>query len=460
MESTSLKTALVDKNDYASLNSISQHRDGDVVLVEDDKEGHEKSPFWYAVVHLATMMIGPVLLALPHAYANLSLFGGVFTQIAFALIALLNTRLLSALWLRLTSKETPGSPPLDYYDMAQKVGGLRLKSFVSFLQMVTLLGTAVGQIIAAGQTMYLFAPALDSIWFTLIAGCLCVLIGLSPGYHNFIFASIIGLTGTISSASIIIVVSLLEPTYVPPILPKEDYPWISFLKGMSIIVFTYAGASVQPSVQASLQKPNSFFGAYSMAWFYTFCVTLPAGVVSVIHFGSAIKGNIYYTLNDGLGPSAKASSGLGVALRVGEFAMTIHTLVAYGIYIMPVMNAAERSFVNNKNSSAGTKKTLVRVCISLCLVFVAVAMPFFSDIQALIGATTSSLLSFICPCAFYLKVNWNDLGVWHKWCFVSFLVAVFLISFVGGTVASAWSLVQSASEYSLFPLCYQCNSTR
>ena len=268
--------------------------------------------YYYAVIHIATMQIGPVLLALPHAYAVLSLWWGLAMHTFVACVGLLSAKLLSSLWLstssgklheemeqrRLSRPDTPSrgnsssalSSPgtVDYYDIAEIVGGKRLRSWVVGVQVATLVGTAIGEIIAVGQTMWLVFPeSMDSLWWILAAGAACTAIGFIPNFHSFILLSVIGLTGTISSAVVIIVASVVEK--VPTPAEHKPVEWSTFLQGVSIVVFMYAGAAVLPSIQASMQKPKSFFSAYSLSWFYSFLVTAPSAFLAVHHFGLQIS---------------------------------------------------------------------------------------------------------------------------------------------------------------------------
>ena len=201
----------------------------------------EVLPYYYAVIHIATMQIGPVLLALPHAYAAaFPMVGTCDAYLRQACVGLLSAKLLSSLWLstssgklheemeqrRLSRPDTPSrgnsssalSSPgtVDYYDIAEIVGGKRLRSWVVGVQVATLVGTAIGEIIAVGQTMWLVFPeSMDSLWWILAAGAACTAIGFIPNFHSFILLSVIGLTGTISSAVVIIVASVVEKVPTP-----------------------------------------------------------------------------------------------------------------------------------------------------------------------------------------------------------------------------------------------------
>ena len=506
---------------FAAASDVEEEKGEVAVLPPDATSG--KSPVWYACVHIATMQIGPVLLALPHAYAALSLWWGLGMHAAVAIVALINTKLLSKLWLsasanayesssgqqHLVSKKLsrPDTPALenregkrkssntlstagmvDYYDIAELVGGERLRKWVVGVQLATLAGTAIGEIIAVGQTMYLVFPhSMDSLWWILLAGFFCTLIGFIPGFHSFILLSVIGLTGTISSAIVIFVASMVEK--VPSAPQPHDVEWSEFLQGISTIVFMYAGAAVLPSIQGSMAKPRSFYRAYSISWIYSFLVTAPSAFAAVYHFGAAsITGNVYYTLHKYIGQS----TGLDIAIKFGEISMSIHALAAYGIFILPVMMIAERTWLpvhpdtsscaGSVNGDAGEpflrsgdaparnspgceqrqpgkfQRILLRTLISLFCCLVAAAFPFFAQIQSLIGATTSSLLTFIFPIAFYLKLRWNFISSFERYFLSSIMFLMIAVAFIGGTIASLIGVIESASSYSIFPLCYQCSN--
>ena len=178
--------------------------------------------------------------------------------------------------------------------------------------------------------------------------------------------------------------------------------------------------------------------------------------------------------------------------------MSIHALAAYGIFILPVMMIAERRWLgdipmdeaSNQGGSVNADNTLaencapllsredsqdppiehlgaqrqrqrrkrfaIRLSISLFCVLVACAFPFFADVQSLIGATTSSLLTFILPIAFYIYLRWEHVSPASRWSLLSICVFMTLLAFIAGTIASVLGIIDSASSYSVFPLCYQC----
>lgn len=416
-----------------------------------DSSAHQKSALWYATVHMAAMQIGPVLLSQPSAYAKCGLTGACVALCVVCAIALLTSRTLCQLWIHCKplADARRQKRTLDYFDLAEFCVGPRFRKACLVFQVVVLLGTALGQIIGIGQTLYLvFDHRVDSIWFVMAAGPLCALVSLTPDFHRFICCSVVGVLCTMYCAVVILVVAQLER---PVVHDQPSVSTLGFFQGLSTVVFTFAGFVVQPTVQASLKEPEKMFKGYCVSWMYSASCVIPAGIVGMSTFGSGVAGNVLYSLD----AHTRGTASHFLVTTAGA-AMVCHMLVAFGIFILPVVMYIEHICLPKDCNYKETKSVLLRVGMSLALTFLALMAPFFEDIQGLIGAISASMLSFICPYVMYLNVYWKDMSRFHRAGLLTIIAIMGVAAFAAGTVCSIIAIIQNAKTYSLFPRCYQC----
>lgn len=412
------------------------------------------SPAWYAMIHMAAMQIGSVILALPSAFSSCTLYGTIAVLVIVCPIALLASHSLSCLWLHCKPQADAlgRDRPLEYFDIAQIIGGDYFRKVAITLQLVVLCGNCTGAIIAFGQILFLVSgQAVDSIYLTLCAGCLCAFISLIPNFHDFIAFSVMGLLATIFTATVVCALSVDVGGIGMGTLDTE-FKLVPFSQGLSTIVFTYSGFVVQPSIQSSLSRPEAMFRTYVGAWVYALFATVPVGVIGMYVYGSDVTGNVLYSLNhlSLLGSAHAFATAAGLS-------MTVHLIVGFGLSILPVVSVGEHMCLSARSPHFTLHCVLLRVGITACITLVAAAFPFFSDIIGLLGSFGASMLSFIFPFAMYLKAFWSTTHVSVRIVYL-FIIAIMTVGAFGvGTYTSILGIADNAANYRIFPLCYACD---
>lgn len=99
------------------------------------------------------------------------------------------------------------------------------------------------------------------------------------------------------------------------------------------------------------------------------------------------------------------------------FVITVHVLLAIPIYLY-VFTLRIESWLNITSCISNQeerlierKRKLMRIVLRIGEVIVcgviAMFIPYFSDFMALVGTILSDTLTFILPCVFWMKLNWN-----------------------------------------------------
>ncbi|XP_009360336.2 amino acid transporter AVT1I [Pyrus x bretschneideri] len=161
---------------------------------------------------------------------------------------------------------------------------------------------------------------------------------------------------------------------------------------VSLYLFCYCGHAVFPTLCNSM-KDRSKFSKVLLICFVASTITYGSmAVLGYLMFGQNLKSQVTLNL-----PVRKISS------RIAIYITIINPLTKYAIIITPIAAAIEdtRPFRNSRR----TVSIFVRTLIVISTIIVALAIPFFSYLMALVGASLSVTVSVLLPCLFYLKIK-------------------------------------------------------
>lgn len=178
-----------------------------------------------------------------------------------------------------------------------------------------------------------------------------------------------------------------------------------FLQSLSSIVFAFQGQSIFFELMSEMKEPKSFGNSLSSAYsFMLFCYTLTV-VIAYGTEGTNVAGFLPDTLADG--SPAKITVGIFVVF---------HIMVAYVIAVQPFhfwLHATIFPRTFNQPGRHGQIHWLVLTVGYIIFAFiVGNLIPFFADLQALIGALLGSPIVFGWPSLYYLLTNRNTQGSW------------------------------------------------
>lgn len=114
-------------------------------------------------------------------------------------------------------------------------------------------------------------------------------------------------------------------------------------------------------------------------------------VLGYMMFGDQLKSQITLNL-----PTNKIST------KIAIYTTVINPFTKYAVIITPIINAIEDKWPLCKRRPI---TILIRTCIVVISVLVALFVPFFGYIMAFIGAFFSCAISLLFPCLCYLKIN-------------------------------------------------------
>ncbi|XP_060597359.1 uncharacterized protein LOC132751223 [Ruditapes philippinarum] len=169
---------------------------------------------------------------------------------------------------------------------------------------------------------------------------------------------------------------------------------ITFFTAYGTICFAFNGHPAFPTFQSDMANPRKFGRALILGYLIVLFMYLPSSAAGYAVYGSQVQPNVLNTIPK------------GVTSTLVSLLMTAHLLFGIIIVINPVSQELEH-FINIPEHFTW-KRVLARTITMASALFVVASVPHFSSILSLVGGSTISILAFICPCLFYLKLCRGD----------------------------------------------------
>lgn len=113
-------------------------------------------------------------------------------------------------------------------------------------------------------------------------------------------------------------------------------------------------------------------------------------ILGYLMFGDSVNSQVTLNL-----PTGKLSS------KIAIYTTLINPFSKYALMIAPVATAIEeRLIMDNKRSAT----LLIRSLVVLSTVVIALTIPFFGSLMALVGSLLSIIVSMMLPCICYIKI--------------------------------------------------------
>ncbi|KAL5717293.1 hypothetical protein ACHQM5_010325 [Ranunculus cassubicifolius] len=212
--------------------------------------------------------------------------------------------------------------------------------------------------------------------------------------RNLSFLSYLSAGGVV--ASIVVVVSLLWVGVVDQVGFHPSGTAIDFSNlpiAIGLYAVCYTGHSVFPNIYTSMEKPSQFPAVLIVC--FTICWLLYTGVAicGFMMFGSSMRSQ--FTLN---------MPHQFLASKIAVWTTVVNPMTKYALTITPVALSLEELLPASKQKSY-LLSGLIRTLLVFSTLIVALTVPFFGLVMALIGSFSTMLVALIFPCACYLMLN-------------------------------------------------------
>ncbi|KAK4763535.1 hypothetical protein SAY87_012973 [Trapa incisa] len=418
-----------------------------------------KGSWLHCGYHLTTSIVAPALLSLPYAFTFLGWPIGLVCLVIGALVTFYSYNLIS---LVLEHNAQKGHRHLRFRDMAHDILGPRWgRYYVGPVQFMVCYGAVVGCTLLGGQCLkaiYLLTMpegTMKLYEFVMFFGCLMLLLAQVPSFHSLRHINLVSLvlclcySASATAGSIYVGYSSKGPKKDYSVSGDTEDRIFGMFNAIAIIATTY-GNGIIPEIQATLAPPvkGKMFKGLSV------CYTM----VSITFFSVAISG--YWAFGnqcDGMILSNFVMDGRRLMpewfiLMTNLF--TILQLSAVGVvYCQPTNEVLERAFSDPQSGEFSLRNVIPRVISRSISVIVAITiaamLPFFGDINSLIGAFGFMPLDFVLPVVFFnltFKPSKRSAIFWLNMT----IAVVFSALGVVAAVAAVRQIVLDAKTYRLF----------
>ncbi|KAF3794209.1 Vacuolar amino acid transporter 1 [Nymphaea thermarum] len=159
---------------------------------------------------------------------------------------------------------------------------------------------------------------------------------------------------------------------------------------VSIITFCYCGHSLFPTICSSMKDrtefPKVLFACFVICTFNYGSMA----VIGYLMYGNEVKSQLTLNL-----PVEKLSS------KIAIYVTLVNPLTKYALIVTPIAATIEDNLVSK---STIITSLLTRTTLVASTALVALAVPFFGYMMALIGSFLSITVSVLFPCICYLKI--------------------------------------------------------
>ena len=402
--------------------------------------------FGLTIANLLPSLLGSTLFTMPYAMRGC----GYISIIALLLLAALSN--YTAFLLLDTMYETsPRSRKRkrvcgDYADVAKAAFGVKIGRLMNFILVFFLFTGDIVLMILIGNAFYalltIYVP-LSKIEFTAIFSTLVIPTLLVRKLSHLAYISMVATTAVVVGALACTVLFFLKykaweinATTIP------TFDWEYFALTISIWLYTLIIHPITPQIEGCMRQPAKIKAALYISYGMATVFKIVFGIFGAMSFGMSTM----FLINNNV---------IMISRPVGYI---INALVGvYGIAVFPLNFFVVGDTIDavvlgkNPNKHVNLKKggrfhflwILISRVLAVCIgLGIAVSVPYFGPVVGILGAVLGTLLVFLLPCIFHLKLKWKKLSVFSK-VFEIFIIVVGLAAGSIGLYASIKSLYEA-----------------
>ncbi|KAM5584386.1 GABA transporter 1-like [Rosa sericea] len=418
-----------------------------------------KGSWVHCAYHLTTSIVGPDLLSLPYAFAFLGWTAGIFCLVIGASVTFYSYNLIS---LVLEHYAQLGHRHFRFRDLAHDILGPKwCRYFVGPIQFLVCYGAVVASILLGGQCMksiYLLSSPNGSMKlyeFVIIFGCLMLVLAQIPSFHSLrhinLVSMLLGLAYSVcATAACIYIGNSSKGSQKDYSLKGSPASRLFGIFNANAIIATIYGNGIIPEIQATLAAPvkGKMFKGLSVCYAVVTTTFFSVAISGYWAFGNKAEGLIFSNfLDDG-----KPLIPKWLIFMTNVF--TMFQLSAVGVvYLQPTNEVLETTFADptrNELSARNVIPRLISRSLSVMLATAVAAMlPFFGDINSVIGAFGFIPLDFVLPAVLFNLTFKPSKRSPIYWLNITIAV-VFSVLGIIGAVAAIRQISLDAKTYKLF----------
>ncbi|MCL7029546.1 hypothetical protein MKW94_003339 [Papaver nudicaule] len=437
-----------DGNSITGTTSDRKNEGGAVFVLES------KGNWWHAGFHLTTAIVGPSILALPYVFRGLGWILGFVCLTVMGVVTFYSYYLMSKV---LELCENQGRRHIRFRELASDVlGSGGMFYFVIFIQTAINTGITIGTILLSADSIKILYSnivpdgTLELYHFIMMVTFVMILLSQLPSFHSLRHINFGSLLLSLANTTVVVgaCIHAGSSKNAPPkdysLDPKQSTRTFDAFTSVSIIASIF-GNGIFPEIQATMAPPATGKMVKGLLMCYTVIVLTfySTSVSGYWAFGSQSDSNVLRNLLPDDGPALAPTWVMGLIVI-----FVILQLLAIGlVYSQVAYEIMETQSANVKEGMYSKRNLIPRLLLrSLYMIvcaFVAAMLPFFGDINGVVGAIGFIPLDFILPMLMYNmthKLTKSSLTYWIN----MGIMVVFTGAGIMGTFSSVRKLVIDA----------------
>ncbi|KAL5226267.1 hypothetical protein ABZP36_014532 [Zizania latifolia] len=418
-----------------------------------------KGSWLHCGYHLTTSIVGPPLLSLPFAFASLGWAAGLTCLVIGAAVTFYSYNLIS---LVLEHHAQQGRRQLRFRDMARDILGPGWsRYYIGPIQFLVCFGAVIACTLLAGQSMkaiYLIANPGGTIKlyvFVLIFGVFMTTLAQMPSFHSLRHVNLISLVLCLAYSFCAVAGCIYLGT--SDRTARRDYSItgnthhrvFGVFNAIAVIATTY-GNGIIPEIQATVAAPvtGKMFKGLCLCYAVVVTTFFSVAISGYWAFGNQAQG----TLLSNFMVDGRAIIPEWLLLITELFTLLQLSAVAV-VYLQPTNEVLEGLLSDPKAGQYAARNVVPRLLSrTVAVAFgttIAAMVPFFGDMNALIGAFGVLPLDFAVPAVFYnltFKPSKKGVVFWLN----TTIAVVFSALAVVASVAAVRQIILDANSYKLF----------
>jgi len=344
-----------------------------------------------AYFNIVCAVAGAGILGLPYAMRD----GGWLAIIFFFIGAILSTytskQLIECLYYQ------PGVRLNDLSDVGEAAFGKLGRYFIKLFHYSISLSFATIFIVLIGHNFYRVISniagdlVLTEMMWTIIAGSIVLIpFVLLKTMKEVAILALFGVLCTLFVVFAVLIVGgqqYAAVDYVPP--PTSLFKWSGIPLALSTIAYGYGGNVVYPHIEATMRHPQRWTHVMIYATITITIMFVTMGIAGYWFYGDSVTSPVLDSLP------------LGLGANIAYLLITLHTIFAAPIYLCSFALEQEK-WLNISISKLGKVKefiyrAILRTIITVILTIIAICVPLFGDLVALVGAVSNCIIVFFIP---------------------------------------------------------------
>ncbi|KAF7126838.1 hypothetical protein RHSIM_Rhsim11G0068000 [Rhododendron simsii] len=454
---------------------------------DDDGRVKRTGTAWTASAHIIAAVIGPELLSLAWATAQLGWIAGPTALFLFSIVTYYTSTLLADCYR--SGDPANGKRNYTYMDaVSSNLGGMKVK-VCGWIQYLNLFGVAIGYTIAASISMMAVKRSncfhasggkepckISSTPYMLAFGAVEIIFSQIPDFHQISWLSIVAAVMSFTYSSIGLGLGIAKVAESEKFkgsltgigtVTETQKVWRSF-QALGDIAFAYSYSLILVEIQDTLKSPPSESKTMKKATLISVSVTtlfyVLCGCFGYAAFGDLTPGNLL--------------TGFGFynpfwLLDIANVAIIVHIVCGYRVYCQPLFTFVEKTAAEWFPNSEFIKKEyeiqtpipgfshfrlnllrlVWRTLFVILTIVISMLMPFFNGVVRILGAFGFGLLTVYFPVEIYIVQK--KIPKWStRWMSLQILSAACLVISIAAVTGSFAGLVEDLKSYKPFKSIY------